>query len=72
MVIAYFAFVALVAFDPADAGKLIAGDRVSLGVVLGALLVVLAPVLIAIYVRWANRHYDPAIEAARARRGGKS
>jgi uncharacterized membrane protein (DUF485 family) len=72
MVVAYFAFVVLVAFDPADAGTLIAGDRVSIGVVLGAGLIVLAPVLIAIYVRWANRRYDPAIEAARARRGGRS
>jgi uncharacterized membrane protein (DUF485 family) len=68
MVIAYFSFIALVAFDPGDAGTLIAGDRVSVGIVLGAVLIVIAPVLIAIYVRWANRRYDPAIDAAREKR----
>jgi uncharacterized membrane protein (DUF485 family) len=72
MVIAYFAFLVLVAFDPADAGALIANGRVSVGIVLGALLIVIPPVLIAIYARWANRRYDPAIDAARARRGGRS
>ena len=72
MVVAYFAFIALVAFDPSDAGALIADDRVSVGIVLGAVLIVLAPILIIGYVRWANRRYDPAIEAARARRGGGS
>ena len=72
IMIAYFGFIALVALDPADAGALLADDRVSVGVVLGAALIVLAPLLIIIYVRWANRRYDPAIEAARARRGGRA
>ena len=71
MMIAYFSFILLVALDKDAAGALIAGDRVSLGIVLGAALIVIAPVLIAIYVRWANRHYDPAIQALRARRSGK-
>jgi uncharacterized membrane protein (DUF485 family) len=62
---AYFGFIALVAFDKDAAGALIAGDRVSIGIVLGALVIVLAPVLTAIYVRWANRHYDPEIAAVR-------
>ena len=68
MVIAYFGFIALVAFDKADAGALIAGDRVSVGIVLGAAVIVLAPVLTAIYVRWANRHHDPAIAALREKK----
>ena len=68
MVIAYFAFILLVAFDKDTAGTLIAGDRVSIGIVLGAALIVLAPVLIAIYVRWANRSYDPQVQALRAKR----
>jgi uncharacterized membrane protein (DUF485 family) len=69
MVIAYFGFILLVAFDKDTAGTLIAGDRVSIGIVLGALLIVLAPILIAIYVRWANRSYDPKIQALRDKRG---
>jgi uncharacterized membrane protein (DUF485 family) len=68
MVIAYFGFILLVAFDKETAGTLILGDRVSVGIVLGAVLIVLAPILIAIYVRWANRSYDPQVEALRARR----
>lgn len=67
MAIAYFGFVALVAFAKDTAGALIADDRVSVGIVLGALVIVLAPVLTAIYVRWANRKYDPEIAAIRER-----
>ena len=55
------------------AGTLLADGRVSVGIVLGAALIVLAPVLIAIYVRWANRSYDPQIQALRdKRRAAKS
>ena len=67
MVAAYFGFILLVAFDKDAAGALIAGDRVSIGIVLGAALIVLAPILIAVYVRWANAHYDPQVEALRKR-----
>ena len=72
MVIAYFGFIALVAFDKGTAGTLIADGRVSVGIVLGALLIVLAPILIAIYVRWANRSYDPKIQALRDKREGNA
>ena len=67
MVIAYFGFIVLVAFDKADMGALIADGRVSVGIVVGALVILVAPVLTAIYVRWANRHYDPEIKAIRER-----
>ena len=67
MMSGYFGFILLVAFGKSRAGTLIAGGRVSLGIVLGAAVIVLAPVLTAIYVRWANRHYDPALAALRAR-----
>jgi uncharacterized membrane protein (DUF485 family) len=72
MVVAYFGFILLVAFDKETAGTLIAGDRVSIGIVLGAALIILAPLLIAIYVRWANRSYDPQIAAARDRREARN
>jgi len=68
MMAAYFGFILLVAFDKESAGELLAGGRVSLGIVLGALVIILAPVLTTIYVRWANRHYDPAIKALRKQR----
>jgi len=65
MMAAYFGFIMRVAFAKPTAGTLLADGRVSLGIVLGALVIVLAPVLTAIYVRWANKHYDPALDAHR-------
>lgn len=63
MMIAYFGFVLLIAFDKPLMGSLIGGGHVSLGVVIGALVIVLAPLLTGTYVRWANRHYDEALSA---------
>ena len=65
MMLAYFGFIAIVAFAKPTAGSLIAGGRISLGIVLGAVVIVLAPILTAIYVRWANKHYDAAVKALR-------
>jgi len=69
MMITYFGFIALVAFGKDAAGTLIAEDRVSIGIMLGAVVIVLAPILTSIYVRWANRRYDVAIAAARKAEG---
>jgi uncharacterized membrane protein (DUF485 family) len=65
MMAAYFGFILLVAFAKPTAGELVGDGRVSIGIVLGALVIVLAPILTAIYVRWANRHYDAAVKALR-------
>ena len=62
MVIVYFGFIALIAFNPALLARKIS-DGLSLGILLGAFVIVAAWVLIWIYVRWANAHYDPAIKA---------
>lgn len=68
MMIGYFGFILLVAFAKPTAGTLLADGRVSIGIVLGAAVIVLAPILTAIYVRWANRHYDPAVRALREKK----
>ncbi|HEY5935800.1 MAG TPA: DUF485 domain-containing protein [Kofleriaceae bacterium] len=65
IVAAYFGFIALVAFAKPTAGTLLSGGRVSVGIVLGAAVIVLCPILTAVYVWWANRHYDPAVRALR-------
>lgn len=66
----YFGFILLVAFSPATLARLVA-PGLSLGIVLGAAVIVIAWGLTALYVRWANRHYDPALRALReARRDG--
>jgi uncharacterized membrane protein (DUF485 family) len=58
MIAAYFGFILLVAFDKPLVGSLILGGNISVGIVLGALVIALAPVLTGVYIRWANREYD--------------
>lgn len=68
MVLVYFGFIALVAFRP----QLLAGlvtEGLSLGIVLGALVIVAAWLLTFVYVSWANRVYDPALAELRASQG---
>jgi uncharacterized membrane protein (DUF485 family) len=61
MMFAYFGFIVLVAYSKPTAGTLLAGERISVGIVVGACTILLAPVLTSVYVRWANRVYDPAV-----------
>jgi len=63
MVLVYFGFILLVAWQKPFMGRLLA-PGLSMGIVLGALVIVAAWVLTWVYVRWANRVYDP--ELARA------
>jgi uncharacterized membrane protein (DUF485 family) len=63
-VLVYFGFILLVAFAPARLGALLR-PGLSLGIALGAGVIVLSWVFTALYVRWANRHYDPALRALR-------
>jgi uncharacterized membrane protein (DUF485 family) len=65
MMAVYFGFILLVAWAKPLLGKqLVPG--LSLGILLGALVIVAAWVLISIYVRWANRHYDATVTRIRA------
>jgi len=61
MMLTYFGFILLVAFNKPLLGKLIA-PGLSLGILLGALTIVIAWVLTWIYIVWANRHYDTSIK----------
>ena len=69
MVLVYFGFVLLVAWDKAFMGRLLS-PGLSIGIVLGALVIIAAWILTWTYVRWANRVYDPELE--RARRGAST
>jgi uncharacterized membrane protein (DUF485 family) len=55
-----------VAYGKAFLGRLIV-PGLSVGIALGSFVIVSSWVLIWIYVRWANRHYDAAIDRLRAR-----
>jgi len=60
MMFIYFGFILLIAFNKPLMGSLIA-PGLSLGILLGALVIVSAWVLIFVYVRWANNNYDEKI-----------
>jgi uncharacterized membrane protein (DUF485 family) len=64
MMVVYFGFILLIAFDKPLLGTQVA-DGLSLGMLLGALVILSAWVLMWIYVRWANTHYDAAIREMR-------
>jgi uncharacterized membrane protein (DUF485 family) len=62
----YFGFILLVAYGKPLLARLIV-PGLSVGIALGSFVIVSSWVLIWIYVRWANRHYDAAIDRLRAR-----
>jgi uncharacterized membrane protein (DUF485 family) len=64
MMVVYFGFILLVAFNKPLLGTIVARG-LSLGMLLGALVIVVAWALIWIYVRWANTHYDSSVSGLR-------
>ena len=67
MMAVYFGFILLVAYDkPLLATRILPG--LSLGMLLGSLVIVTAWLLIWIYVRWANGHYDRTVKRLRESR----
>ena len=60
MMVLYFGFILLIAYGKPLMTTLIV-PGLSLGILLGALVIVAAWALILVYVRWANLHYDTAI-----------
>lgn len=64
MMAVYFGFTLLVAWaKPLLARQVVPG--LSLGILLGALVIVTAWGLIWVYVRWANGHYDATVASLR-------
>jgi uncharacterized membrane protein (DUF485 family) len=67
IVAVYFGFILLVAYGKAFlAIELVPG--LSLGILLGAAVIVVAWLLTWTYVRWANSRYDPALARLRRER----
>jgi uncharacterized membrane protein (DUF485 family) len=64
MIVLYSGFILLIAYGKALLMTMIA-PGLSLGILLGALVIVAAWGLIWIYVRWANRHYDAVVAGLR-------
>ncbi len=61
----YFGFVLLIAFDKPRVGTILA-PGLSVGILLGALVIVAAWIVTWIYVRWANSHLDRRVNELRA------
>ena len=66
MTIVYVGFILLVAFNKPLLGTILV-PGLSVGILLGVLVIVTAWVLIMIYVRWTNTHYDDRVAAAAPR-----
>jgi uncharacterized membrane protein (DUF485 family) len=64
MMAAYFGFILLVAFNKPLLGTLVA-PGLSLGILFGVLVILVAWVVTWLYVRWANSHYDEALRGLR-------
>src|SRR5262245_33720021 len=60
MLLVYFGFILLTAFYKGTMGQTLV-PGLSVGILLGAIVIVVAFVLTGLYVRWANAHYDPAL-----------
>lgn len=64
MVALYFGFILLIAYYKSLMGSLVV-PGLSLGILLGALVIVASWLLTWVYVRWANAHYDRALDELR-------
>ena len=64
MIIVYFGFILLIAYNRPLMARLIV-PGLSVGILLGALVIVCTWLLTWVYVRWANTHYDAEIDRLR-------
>ena len=65
MMVVYFGFILLVAFNKSLLGTPFV-DGLSIGMLLGVLVIVAAWVLTWVYVRWANTHYDASLRGLKS------
>ena len=71
MTVVYAGFILLIAFNKPLLGTILV-PGLSLGILLGVLLIVFAWILIMVYVRWTNKHYDHRVaDERRSRRDAR-
>ena len=70
MTVVYVGFILLIAFGKPLLGQVVA-PGLSVGILLGVLVILVAWAIIVVYVRWATEHYDAAVSAVRRERGGR-
>jgi uncharacterized membrane protein (DUF485 family) len=69
VLVVYFGFILIVAFDKPLLAMPIAGGATSLGIPIGLGIILLSVVLTGVYVRRANTDYDAALAAIVAEHG---
>jgi uncharacterized membrane protein (DUF485 family) len=67
MTVIYVGFILLIAFNKPLLGTILM-PGLSLGILLGVVLIITAWALIVIYVRWTNTHYDHRVADERRSR----
>jgi uncharacterized membrane protein (DUF485 family) len=71
MLATYFGFLLLIAYDKPLLGRVLT-PGLSVGILLGASVILVAWGLTGVYVRWANRHYDAALARVKASEAGRA
>jgi len=71
MIAVYFGFIALIAYDRPLLAKMVA-PGLTLGILLGAAVIVVSWLLTYFYVRWTNTHYDDQLAKLGAATGRSS
>jgi uncharacterized membrane protein (DUF485 family) len=64
MIVVYFGFITLIAFAKPLLGRRLA-PGLSLGILLGVLVIIASWLLTWVYVRWANDRYDAELQQLR-------
>jgi uncharacterized membrane protein (DUF485 family) len=67
MTVIYVGFILLIAFNKPLLGTILM-PGLSLGILLGVLVIITAWALIVVYVRWTNTHYDHRVADERRSR----
>ena len=62
VVVLYFGFIALIAFQKPLMGSLVA-PGLSVGILLGSIVILASWALTWVYIRWANKNYDGRLDA---------
>ncbi|MGV8835829.1 DUF485 domain-containing protein [Cellvibrio sp.] len=71
-IVAYFALILTIAFNPTALGNPIGDGVTSIGMVLGLGVILFCMVIIGIYVYYANRVLEPLTRAIVQKAGGQS
>lgn len=71
-IVAYFALILTIAFDPASLGNPIGDGVTSIGMVLGLGVILFCMVITGIYVYYANRVLEPLTRAIVQKAGAQS